>query len=209
MNYIYDIVLNFFDVDNSLEFFEWNKEDNIVEIEKIPIFKLDRNQMNDILNYKIKVDNSLLSKICNRTIYANGFLKYSVLVSDLNKVVGLKFDDNGYLIQKSNLLLDEEDAVIDEICGLEYSEFKYELFEKKDTLSFLTRRERFIREYLINEINYLYKNKVYDQINYLYREIFDDKGTIKKMYEKLIDGISNNYDSKYNKLYDICILACR
>lgn len=60
-----------------------------------------------------------------------------------------------------------------------------------------------IRSSLINELNYLYKNKKYDEINYLYEELYNEKINIHDKYKFLIDDISNNYSSKYNKIYDI------
>ena len=39
MNFIYDIVLNF--NKDFYNFFEWNKNDNIINVKKIPIFLID------------------------------------------------------------------------------------------------------------------------------------------------------------------------
>ena len=38
MTYIYDILLNF--NEEYYEFYDWNKEDTIVHIKKIPIYKI-------------------------------------------------------------------------------------------------------------------------------------------------------------------------
>ena len=38
MTYIYDILLNF--KDELIEFYDWNKNDNIIHIRKIPLLKI-------------------------------------------------------------------------------------------------------------------------------------------------------------------------
>ena len=199
MNYIYDIVLNYFD--NYYEFYEWSKDDNIIEVNKIPIFRINRFVMDDLLNNKIRVDSNFLNSIYDERI------GYCCLFCDLNVVISFKFDKDGYVIGRSSLLFDEEESIIDEVCDYDEYSFSYEIVSSiyKDT--FLTRKEISIRDYLINEINKLYKDSSYDFINYLYGEIYNDRLSIKKKYEKLIFELTNNYNCNFEKLYDICILV--
>jgi hypothetical protein len=67
MNYLYDILLNF----NSklFESFEWNVNDQITHIRKIPIFKVKSNILMDLLNNKVKLSTSFLSRIYKKTDY--------------------------------------------------------------------------------------------------------------------------------------------
>ena len=135
MNYIYDVVLNFFDLDNFFEFYEWDKNDNFIYIEKIPIFIINSMQMDEIINCRIKVDKEFLNSIYNKTFIENDNIPYCVLVTDLLKVVGLKFDSEGVLIEKSSLLLDEEDAVIEEVSDYDTYILEYEIVSKIDRKS--------------------------------------------------------------------------
>ncbi len=204
MNYIYDLVLNFSENERILEFYEWMKEDVLSTIAKIPIIRINRFQMNDILNNKISVTKTFLKKYENKTLLDDGsLLKFSFLVTDLSKVIALEFSSNGEVIRRSSLLLDEEEAVIEESLDYQEEELNYKIIRKYLKFDFLTRDERKIRSSLINELNYLYKNKKYDEINYLYEELFNKKISIHDKYKFLIDDISNNYSSKYNKIYDI------
>lgn len=204
MNYIYDLVLNFSENERILEFYEWMKEDVLSTIAKIPIIRINRFQMNDILNNKISVTKTFLKKYENKTLLDDGsLLKFSFLVTDLSKVIALEFSSKGEVIRRSSLLLDEEEAIIEESLDYQEEELNYKIIRNYLKFDFLTRDERKIRSSLINELNYLYKNKKYDEINYLYEELFNKKISIHDKYKFLIDDISNNYSSKYNKIYDI------
>ena len=54
MNYIYNIALNF--QKNFVDFFEWNLNDNIIYINKIPIFKVSNYDFNNIKNMYVQFD---------------------------------------------------------------------------------------------------------------------------------------------------------
>ncbi len=208
MNYIYDLVLNFNDCSNLLEFYEWMKKDSLTIVQKIPVFRIDRYQMNDILNKRIKISEEIFRKIKDKTLVSEGeSLKYSCLVTDLNRVIALDFDKEGVLKRNSSLLLDEEEDVIDECSNYKLDDFNYEVLDSYARKDFLTRKEKVIREKLLAELKYLYDNKNYDEINYLYQEFYNEKISIKQKYLFLVDDITNNYDSKYNKLYDIIKLT--
>ena len=56
MNYIYDILLNF--KKEFFEFYEWNLNDDIIHIRKIPVFKVRKNQLYDFKNCNLKLNES-------------------------------------------------------------------------------------------------------------------------------------------------------
>ena len=207
MNYIYDVVLNYNDYRDVYDFYEWEKEDKFTYIEKIPVFVVNTFQMEEILFSRIKISKELLNKIKDKTIYEKGSIPYSFLVTNREKVIGLRFNNNGELIEISNLLLDEEEAVLEEINEFDMEYLEYEVIDSINSNLFITRKNRYIRKCLLEEINYLYKNKYYDEISYLYFEIFNDKCDINNKYKLLIDSITNNYKDTYNKLYDIILLS--
>ena len=207
MNYIYDVVLNFNDYRDVYDFYEWDRDDSFIYIEKIPIFVVNTFQMEDILFSRIKISNELLDKVKNKTILENGSILYSFLVTNRDKVIGLNFNNNGELIEVSNLLLDEEEAVLEEISEFDMDYLEYEVINKCNNVLFFTRKDRYIRNRLLEEINNLYKDKHYDEISYLYYEIFNDNCSIQSKYKLLIDSITNNYKNTYSKLYDIILLS--
>ena len=89
------------------------------------------------------------------------------------------------------------------MSDLDSYSINYSLITKRDIFPFLTRNEKKIRMYLVNEINYLYKNYYYDLIGYLYFEMFNTKASINYMYKKLISDITNNFNDDFLKLYEI------
>ena len=148
--------------------------------------------MKEILDYRIRINNNLLKQIYNKTYTNNTKISYSLLVTDMERVIALKFNDEGKLIGKSSLLIDEEDAVIEEVEMYDLEIFDYVKLDNICDDKFLTRREKEVKNSILNEINFLYDKKKYDEINYLYYEIFSKKKSIKDEYNSLIDIINNN-----------------
>lgn len=210
MNYIYDILLNFNDADEYFEFYEWKDDDCLEHIKRIPIIRISSEQMQQIFNYKIKIDNKLLESLKGSTIsYKNKKdIKYGCLFSDLNKVLALEFNNKGLVISRSNLLLDEEEDVLDESTLLDEEKIEYELLEKYNIEYFLTRDESFKKKYLLKELNCLDKEKDYEKLTYLYEEIFPkDKLTISEKVTRLTKEINENFNNKLNELYEIVRLT--
>ncbi len=210
MTYIYDILLNFTDDENYFEFYEWKEDDFFEHIKRIPIIRISKEQMQEIMFNKIKVSQDFLELIKGNTIsYKNKKdIKYGCLVCDLNKAIALEFNSKGLILSKSSLLLDEEEDVIDETSLLDEEKINYELIEKYHFDYFLTRDETFKKRYLLKEIEYLKKQKNYDKFNYLYEEIFpkDDLSFTERL-TKLVTEIKENYNSKFNDLYEIVRLT--
>ncbi len=210
MTCIYDILLNFLDNDNLIDFYEWSSEDTLEHIKKIYLFKVSTNTLKDFLNYKIKVDKSFLLRIEDKTTLYKGknTLKYACLFTDMNKVIAFEFLETGEVIAKSSLLLDEEDDIIMETTNLEEETISYQKLDKYPKETFLTRQEQFKRKYLLKEITSSYKDKNFDKILYYYEEVFEkDNKTLQEKYQLLLNDIKNNYNNKYDLLYDIVRLS--
>ena len=193
--------------DTYYEFYEWNREDSLTYIKKIPTIRINKLQMEIIHNNVINITKDELEKISNKTFTETGMIKYCLLLTDLEKVMVIKFNEQGISTEKSLLLLDEEESVIDECRDFELEVLDCEIIEKLDSVKFITRKESMIQECLLSEIKKLYKNKIYDEINYLYNELFNDNKNIHKKYQFLMDDITNNYSEKYNRLYNIIQLT--
>ena len=205
MNYIYDIVLCFNKYNLNINFYEWNCSDTFTYIEKIPIYRITDIGMNEINNHQIKINNDLLNDIHNKTYTKKEIIDYALLVTDMNRVVGLKFSKDGLLTQKSNLLIDEEDLVIEESDLLDLDIFNYELLDSYNNEFFLTRNEKYKKNNLLDEINYLYNNKKYDEINYLYYEVFSETKNIHNKYIDLVRLIDSN--KCIDKLFEVVKMA--
>lgn len=210
MTYIYDILLNFNDDNDILEFFEWQDSDYIEHIKKIPIKKITSTQMQEICDNRIRVSKDFLDSIKNQTVsYRNKKeIKYASLFTDNNKVIALEFNSKGVVISSSNLLLDEEDDVIDESEEEQETTINYQILAPYNKVCFLTRSEKHKRNFLLKELNSLYSENNLDKFNYLYREIFPkDKLSFEERLKKIIKDINENYNSKYNDLYEVVYLS--
>lgn len=210
MTYIYDVLLNFIMEDRIIEFFEWEDSDTFEHIKRIPIYKVSTKKLNEILNNNIKIDKVILNDIKDKTLMYRKTknLQYALLLSDTNRVIGLEFNHKGEVISRSGLLLDEEEEIIEESYDLKEIDLKYIIQSKLKKNHFLTRNEQMKRNYLLKEIENLYKEKNHDKLTYLYEEIYkQDDLSIDKKYSKLKIDLEDNYSNKHNQLYDIVRLT--
>lgn len=192
MSYIYDILVNFNDKE-IYEFFEWNNDDNIEHIRRIPIFKVKTVEFNDFKNNRIKVDQIFLNKIRNKTeIFTNStidYIEYCSIITDGMDLVIIEFDENGEYILKSSMLLDEMEDTLDESDLLDVEEIHYTVLDNNvKSTSFATRFENKIKTEIETEINKLIKNKNYKKLKYLYYEWFNQKDSD---MDSIISNLSN------------------
>lgn len=206
MKYIYDIILNFTDENYPYEFYEWEENDFLEHIKKIPIIKISPEYLDEIINYQIIISNEILNQIKNKTLlYQNNkVLEYAIVLTDLNQVIALEFDKTGNVISKSKLLLDEEDAIISECSSMEEYKIDYIKKEKYPSKKFLTRKEQQRQRYLIIEVNNMYKEKHKDKLNYIYYELYgNNKKNINEKYIEIIKDLKENYSDKHNDIYEL------
>ena len=132
MTYIYDVLLNFSDTERIVEFFEWNNNDSIDHIKRIPLIRISSNTFNELINNNIVVEKEFLDKIQDSTwMYKKTKnLEYAVLITDLNKVIAFEFNKEGKIIAKSGLLLDEEEEIIEESYDLKEENLNYKIESK-------------------------------------------------------------------------------
>jgi len=198
------------DKERLFEFYEWDSSDGFEHVKKIPLVRINSVDMENIINGNIKVNKLFLDKISNKTIlYKNKkYIKYGVLFSDLNRVVAIEFDNEGFILSKSSLLLDEEEDVISDAFLLSTYNLEYKVIDKYDVNNFLTRSEVFKKNYLLKELLNIYKENYFDKLNYLYEEVFGkDHRSIDEKYDVMIKDINDNYNDNYNRLYDIVRLS--
>lgn len=201
MSYIYDIVLNF--NKDYYEFFEWKKSDKIINVKKIPAFKVSSNDIRSLKYNCVKVDKSFLDIIYELTLFYNKMnFKYMCLVSDSNETLGLMFDSDGNLVKKSSLIFDEEEEVNEEISDNNLTEIKY-IYNKKIDFEFISRSDKEKRDYLYKFICELDVNRDEDIFRYMHYDCYEfEEEDIIKIKEKLLKEIKgNNFDK--NKLCEL------
>ena len=107
MIYIYDIVLNL--NKDLIEYFEWDTNDNIKYIRKMPLYKINNKLMKDIITKNIKIDKNFLSKIYEKSEYVNyKKYKYLTLFTNDSIIVAVLFDEEGNNNLISRVLIEEE-----------------------------------------------------------------------------------------------------
>ncbi len=209
MIYIYDILLNF--NESFYEFYEWEKQDNILHIKRIPVFKIKTSMMEDLLSNKISFKENFCKLIENKTEVFDRkikVLKYTCLFTDTYQVVGVFINDDYTLSKISDLLLDEEEDTINISSRCHFLEIEYNIIESKVINLFFTRKEITIKKEIENELKKIYKEKDNLKLKYLYFEYFNKlENDIEKMYQDLIYSLKDQVTNKHFKLYELLSLC--
>ncbi len=197
MKYIYDIVLNF--NEEFFEFYDWNLNDEITHIKKIPIIKIDSLKINEIKNNDIEFDNEFLNKIENKTETFKKKIKYAFLITDDTEVIALKITDK---INYSSLQITEELDILEDL-NLNYYDLKYNLKKKKNNYLLKTRLQYEIKNKVIDFITNLENDTDIEKLRYIYYECFNRKELEKQV---ILENIKKQIKNKeiYLKLMDFC-----
>ncbi len=198
MKFIYDIVVNF--EKDFFEFYEWEKEDNIINIKKIPLFLISNETYKNIKYNNVSVNSSFVDKIRDKT-FAYNKIKFgpSCLITNGVEAIGIMLDNNGNVIKKSSLLIDEEDEILEEATDIDVYDIII-LNKRKIINNNGNRRENKKKKFLINYIN---KESNTSNLKYLYYDYFEkeneDVSFIKK---KLISEINHSWNKRLNNFYE-------
>ncbi len=207
MVYIYDILLNF-NEGIPYEFFEWQKEDEIDHIKKIPLYKLHRKAMQALFYEKIQVPSSFLNELKEKTeLYRKGMVEKAsslALFTDGTIALAVEFDENGISLCKSRLLLDEEEEVLETSRILKEIPFSYSCIEKYP-FSFQTRYERQMSHFLKQEFQVAIEEKNLEKIAYFYEECFDEIfSNLEESGKQLLESLSH-LNASHKKLYTLLL----
>ena len=170
MNYYYDILVNL--QEEFYEFYEWEKTDSILAIKKTPLFKVNHQIIKDFLSYEITLDQTFTLNILAKTLCKNQKEKLNAfLISDTKSSLFMEINDEGVVIFKSKLLVEDENNINEIANALNETSIKYQKGSKiiKNNLLRRTIKEK---KLILAELNSLQKNKDIDKCNYLYYELF-------------------------------------
>lgn len=201
MNYIYDIYLNL--NETAYDFFDWNKNDKLTHIKKIPVIKVNEEILNKIIKNKIKIESDLLAQIYKKTEVwnINSKINYCVLFSSNTDLIVVEFNKNGKSIAKSFLFIDEELEVLEIVNKLNEKKFDFEILNKQKS-NFKTRKQKNEDNFISQELKTMDENK----LNYIYFECFGKRETNKKIILDNINKLPKN-SKIYQNLYDILKLT--
>jgi len=198
MNYIYDIILNF--NEDLYEFFEWRNSDDIINVRKIPVLKVDNKTYFDLKNNKVKVSEETLNNIKKSFSLYNERIEgnFICIFTNSNSAFATMFDSNGNLIKRSCMLFDEESEVISESENIKQVEINFVINEEvKGNIISRVAKEKitYIKDFIDN-----IKDDV--TLKYIYYDYYEEECN-KGIKEKLLKELNCSWNSKLNKLYEL------
>ena len=198
MNYIYDIILNF--NKEYYDFYDWSIEDEITEVRKIPLIKVDCKVYNDLILNTFKLDELFLEKIKNKCeIYIGKSLKRitAFLLTDGDNITAFKIDKN---IEYSSLQVDDELDILDEL-EINDSIIKYDILNKKNIV-LKTRNQESNENFIKKELAHIFIENNISKIKYIYYECFNKKENRIDIIKKRLYENNNSFEIM-NKLYNV------
>ncbi len=208
MNYIYDIILNF--QKNYYDFFEWNKNDNIYHMHKIPIIKISDKQLFEIKNNKIIFTEQTLKFLSTKNIHAERFkqksvtkIKNTIVLATEHEAIAIKINKEGFIQFISSLLPDEQDDVIEITKFQKETKLDYKIIKNNKLTNFKTRFELENEKFIYDELDKIYKQKNGQKLNYLCLECFNkSEKDIDLAYQKLKKELKKSNEN-FIKIYNI------
>ncbi len=171
MRYIFDILVNF--RKNLYDFYDWNKEDEILNIRKIPIVKVSKEDYRAFYFSLVRVSDDFLEKIENKTDVFHRIqfriIKHACILTDGVQAIAIKFENKENRLV-SKLLFEEEEEVLELSEKMKEMNIAYQVLEDKEFL-LETRKETKMNAYIKKELQKLSNEK----LCYLYFECFNQK----------------------------------
>lgn len=210
MNYIYDILVNF--QNEFYENFEWNMDDNITHIRKIPLFKVETKDLLNFYNKRIQFSKEFLSKIYNKTeIFMNKKIlqiNYACLLSDGNEVIAVKIKQDGLLRYGSKLLIDENEEVLEYSTSMNTIDIHYEILKELKKQTFKTRKEQKILTFINEQLDKIQLKNEIDKIEYLYYECFGKKCIdTKEAIIRLKTALNDEFSTIFLQIYHFFMMT--
>ena len=206
MDYYYDVLLNF--QDSYCMFYEWDSDDEIEYVKKIPLVKVEAKTIFNFICKKIKVDEEFLKLIENKTkLKGNATLKYTCIFSDGKNCIALEFDEGGIVLSKSSLILEDELNINEFMYNIALKKINYEIISD-DIISEETRQEIKIKKIIKVEIDSIYEKKEYSKLKYLYLEWFKELlPSIEEMYQNMVLKLNSKLTSQEYNIYELIKLS--
>lgn len=185
------------------DFYDWNPNDNIINVRKIPLFKITSNQLKEIKENSIQFDSEFLKKFQNKTELFSGkdikYIEYCCLFSNGSETIAVLIKNNH--VEKSHLLVDEELEVLEVVTRLQEETVKYQILKRSKNTGFKTRKEIETERMIRRHLKKLKEEDALQQLKYLYYECFNEKEDNKdKIMNRLEHTLEKNFDSIAYKL---------
>lgn len=190
MDYIYDIVLNF--QPDYYDFYEWSTKDKIINVKRVPIYKISNRDYLNIKYNNCVIDKQSLSKQSKIFLLTSGI-----------EIMGILIDNNGKVLKKSSLIFEESDDILEDRDEIKKIEIKYHITKKNDII-YESRATKEKKHYIRKYLNNLNKEKDEYLLKYLYFEIFNnEEKDINIVYNKLLELSKKNISKMYESINKI------
>ena len=176
MEYIYDILLNY--NKEFYEFYEWKNKDNIINVRKIPCFKVSED------------------------VYIK--LKYNIVVLEEKFVEMIKgktmIDNKGRIIQRSSLLLEESEEIIEEFADKKITVINI-IRNQNSKCTKVGRLERERKQEIKQNIN---NDKLgIEKLKYIFYDYFEEEENNDKIIkQKILKELNKPWNKKLNNMYN-------
>ncbi len=177
MQYYYDVLGNFSEY--ILKFYEWESNDDIVNIKKIPFIKISKEDMRVLLSYSVILEmESIVRNSKDKTNY--------LLLSTGCDALMVELNQEGKIIYYSSLLIEDELEVNELAHSMNTMKLKFKVLDKIKTLSDYRQGEK-AKNLIFHELKKIKDNDNKDECLYYYYEWFhvstdDYDKAIKKMF---------------------------
>lgn len=201
MVYVYDILVNL--NEELYDFYDWEENDNLLHIRRVPLFKVNHNSLCDFMFNKVKVSKEFLNIIKDKTQVFSlkniDLIPYMAIISDEKNSICVMFNNNGVTTKMSNFLVNEEREISELAVSNEITNIDYEVLSKIKYNNMI-RSDRIILENIINELESIKDSQV--KIDYLYYEWFDSSNGVNK-YETLIKDLKKEFTKKHLEFLEL------
>ena len=205
MYYYYDCLLNFQEDNYLYDFYEWEESDEVDFIKKIPLFKINTDTFHELLMNKVKFQEELLNEIKDKTILKDSkkSLMYAFLVSDSKDSLALELNEDGVVISRSKLLLNDEINLNEISFTMKEFPLKYKVLKKYESRKNIRQIEE-IKKLISCEIDTLYELKNISKLKYLYYEWFNIlSNNVEKIVLDMKKDLTNSYNENQERIYNL------
>lgn len=194
MIYISDIFINLHN--DYFEFYEWNKNDHIEHIKKIPILKISNKALYNIIYNTISIKTCFLNNFINKCEKYHNSNNYNyIALTNGFKAVVVSFNTKGYILKKSSLIFEDEDNICILSKKVKKTNIQYNII-KKETSNSLTRNQKENKTKILKNI----KNISHNCLKYLYYDCFNkEESNIEIIIESISNELKNNNIDVMNK----------
>lgn len=190
MDYIYDIVLNF--QNEYYDFYEWQPSDKIINVKRLPIYKIKNIDYLNIKNNKVTIERNTLPKQNKLFLITSGI-----------EVMGILIDNNGRVIKKSSLIFEESDDILTDIDEIKLINIKYKI-DAQEPINLASRISKEKSTYIEKYLHKLDKVKDEYFLKYLYYDIYNiEEDDINIIYNKLVELSKNDVFKMYDSIIKI------